>query len=134
MIQDTSLIYDGQVALMLSHINGANIYTKKFDNTIGNEQLLSGALSAVISLFQESLPINKLYFISINDLNILYSGMENIVFYYLFKGDIEVGEQRFTEFMMQMMQSELWGKIANLNFKVTKEITDDLEDLVSDLL
>lgn len=113
---------------MISHRKGTNIYTKKFDNNIVDEQLLSGALTAMVSLFKEALPVGNVQKIQINNIVVLYSSINDIKFFYIFKGNCELGEQRFIEFHMKLMQHEVWTDLKNFDHDTSSAIDSHLDE------
>ncbi|MHA2251926.1 MAG: hypothetical protein ACXAD7_16300 [Candidatus Kariarchaeaceae archaeon] len=135
MFKHIDAIDHQSVMIMLTLEGGICIYSKELLlQSTKDPQLISGALTAIANLTTEILsfedPINK---ITINDLSIFITRVNNVIIYYIFKGDEEESIDLLVNFILRLNKHKYWRTMAENTSGITKRVYKSIDRIASEL-
>jgi hypothetical protein len=120
--------------LAISRITGSNLYVKKFNESMKyDEHLIGIGLHAFRIFLQDSFNRDNISTITMDELTVRMTNIDNFVVYYIFIGNSDQEEEKFFEFVNKLVTSKCWDRFSNSDYVVYKNDTKSISNMVEEI-
>lgn len=120
--------------LAINRVHGTSIYTKKFDMSIKyNEELIGIGIHAFRIFLLDAFERKNISSIKIDDMYVKMLEVDDVIVYYIYKGEAEDKEDKFQLFIERLVNLDCWKRFHQSEYSVFKKDSSSITNVVEDI-
>ncbi|OLS24673.1 MAG: hypothetical protein HeimC2_21540 [Candidatus Heimdallarchaeota archaeon LC_2] len=120
--------------LSISLTSGIPLYEKKFDDTFKYKgQLFTIGINALRVFLLDSFRRVNISSIKVDELTLRMVNIDDVIVYYVYTGDSEVHEKRFTDFLERLTTMDCWRRFSESEYNIYEKDTKSISLIVEEI-